>query len=112
MPLYEYECALHGAFEAMRQMSESRQEQLCPECGAVSPRVILNSPALATMPGPLRRAHARNDASKHAPVSSKQLKHGSGCACCKTVAVEKGGAATASSTSRSFPGRRPWMISH
>jgi putative FmdB family regulatory protein len=44
MPLYEYQCLVHGNFESVRNMDDG-QASPCPECGQVSPRV-LSQPAL------------------------------------------------------------------
>jgi putative FmdB family regulatory protein len=105
MPLYEYECARHGAFEQMRPVSESALEQKCPECGAVAPRAIFSAARVSSMVPALRAAHATNERSAHEPKTSKQHRHGPGCGC-------SGAGRKAGNGSRMFPGRRPWMISH
>lgn len=109
MPVYEYACAEHGVFEAMRPMSEFAAPCDCPDCGVAAPRVMVTVPRLALMDGGRRSAHATNERSAHEPKSTR--KHGPGCSCC-------GGAKTSSGTlhrpdgSKSFPAKRPWMISH
>jgi putative FmdB family regulatory protein len=112
MPLYDYECAAHGVFDAIVPMSAYRQPQPCPRCRGASPRVFLTAAALARMPAPLRKAHAVNDASRHSPKSSAQLKHGASCQCCSGSRIKTGNAASGPRGERGFPGTRPWMISH
>ena len=109
MPLYEYECPEHGVFVALRPLAEYRTPQACPECAMQSTRVI-TPVALGLMPASTRTAHQRNERSAHEPQSSRASKHGKGCSCCgggkrsKTVMTANGG--------KSFPAKRPWMISH
>jgi len=41
MPIYEYECPDCGhVFEEWGKAAESHKEEPCPDCGALSPRVI------------------------------------------------------------------------
>ncbi|MEJ0034512.1 MAG: zinc ribbon domain-containing protein [Gammaproteobacteria bacterium] len=110
MPLYEYECSKHGAFERMRPLAESAMAQKCPECGKAAPRAILSAARLAAMAPTLRAAHATNERSAHEPKSSKQHRHGPGCGCSQSA--RKATTARAADGSKMFPGRRPWMISH
>lgn len=113
MPVYEYLCGDCGTdFAALRPMAESGLPHACPECGADAPRALLSAPAYAGMPADQRRAHAVNERARHEPKSSKQLGHvhGPGCGCgggglrTKTV--------TGTDGSKTFPSKRPWMISH
>lgn len=111
MPLYEYECAAHGPFEAMRPMNESRLPQDCPRCHRPCTRVILSAAALAVMPTATRRAHAANERSAHQPKTTKNSAHGKGCGCCggkSRPKVDVMGRPVA----KAFPTKRPWMISH
>lgn len=39
MPLYEYECPIHGYFTDIKTV-EHRQKALCPECGLVCEKLI------------------------------------------------------------------------
>ena len=66
MPLYEYECALHGVFELARPMAEASLGAPCPECGGLAPR-ILSVPRVACLPAWQSQAHARNERSRHEP---------------------------------------------
>lgn len=113
MPIYEYLCEDCGEFTALRPMRDSAAPCACPECGAAAPRVLISAPALATMSAAKRHAHATNERAAHAPKTSAEYqaghKHGPGCAC---------GGATSKATlktpdgAKTFPSKRPWMISH
>ncbi len=103
MPSYHYTCAGCGDFEAIRGLSEFALPADCPACGRRAPR-SLAAPAFSALSGSLRAAHATNERSAHAPKRASA--HASNCACCRPVAKAGSGAA------KSFPGARPWMISH
>jgi putative FmdB family regulatory protein len=113
MPVYDYLCSDCGSFTDMRPMSECDAPLRCPNCRRMAPRAFLTAPYFATMSSERRLAHATNERSAHAPQSLAGLKakHGAGCSCCggglskRKVNKGKGGA-------KSFPGSRPWMISH
>ncbi|MGI9212526.1 MAG: FmdB family zinc ribbon protein [Methylococcaceae bacterium] len=116
MPIYEYDCSRCGDFTALRPMAEFRAAQPCPSCGVLAPRVLLNAPGLPVLSTEMRRSHALNERSAHEPRHSSAAErassgHGSGCACCKPGAksarVQQG-----VTGAKSFPGQRPWMISH
>lgn len=112
MPLYEYECAACGPFEAVRPMAQYDQPHACPDCGVQAPRAFLTAPNLAGMPAALRQAHATNERSAHEPRQSR-AGHGPNCGCCGS----KGSAARSAvkrspDGAKSFPSKRPWMISH
>ena len=116
MPIYEYDCPSCGGFTALRPMSEYRESQSCPSCGAPAPRAILSAPGLPLLGAAARRAHAVNEQSAHEPRLVSAVgrttagKHGPGCACCKpghSAPVRHG-----RDGAKSFPTRRPWMISH
>jgi putative FmdB family regulatory protein len=111
MPTYEYECVHHGVFETMRSMKESSFPQPCPDCGRLAPRVVVTAAAFAGTPAAQRTAHAINERSASEPKTSASMRHKSGCSCCSsnarsstTVKLPDG--------SKSFPSKRPWMISH
>lgn len=109
MPVYEYECQACGPFEALRPMSAFEEPCTCPSCCAAAPRVLRTAPGLALMNGARRSAHATNERSADSP---RKQSHAPGCACCS------GGRKVGSKTlhrpdgSKSFPSKRPWMISH
>jgi putative FmdB family regulatory protein len=66
MPLYEYECTRHGAFELSRKMSESSLGGACPTCGRTSPRIV-SLPSLSQMRPSEKKARDRNERSRHEP---------------------------------------------
>jgi len=109
MPLYEYWCDDHGPFEAVRPMAEYDQPTACPCCGRLSSRALLTAPHLGGRNRTALRAHETNERAADSP--KRLSSHGPGCACCvgsrplsRTLTLP-GGAKT-------FPGKRPWMISH
>jgi putative FmdB family regulatory protein len=111
MPVYDYECEACGPFTTMRPMAECDLSAACPRCRAEAPRAFLTAPYFAAMPAGRRAAFAANERSANAPQKlSKMERHGRGCACCvprsgRTARRGRDGA-------KSFPGSRPWMISH
>lgn len=111
MPVYEYDCPACGDFTAMRPMAEYREPQPCPGCGVPAPRVLLSAPRLPVLGAAVRKAHAINERSAHEPKRSGGKTHGAGCACCKPGARSTG-TRVAADGAKSFPARRPWMISH
>lgn len=66
MPIYEFECAEHGAFELTRSIARMREPAPCPECGEHGKR-LLSAPNLATGSVIARRAAAVHERSQHAP---------------------------------------------
>lgn len=112
MPVYEYECRDCGSFQAVRPMSEYSEPCACPACGSSAPRALLTAPGLTSMDSSLRLAHATNERSAHEPhLSSKQGRaHGPGCSCCS--GGKKSSAVYRPDGSKTFPSKRPWMISH
>ncbi|MCW5624683.1 MAG: zinc ribbon domain-containing protein [Burkholderiales bacterium] len=113
MPVYEYLCDTCGGFDALRPMARASEPHACPDCGEDAPRAMLSAPAFSGMSSATRTAHAINERSAHAPKESGKLepthRHGPGCGC---------GSASAKATrthadgAKSFPSKRPWMISH
>ncbi len=110
MPVYEYLCAEHGAFEAIRPMADYKSPCPCPDCGAQAPRVMLTVPRLAALDTATRRAHETNERSAHEPKSTRS--HGPGCGCCSGAKTAKSKTLHRPDGSKSFPSKRPWMISH
>jgi len=106
MPVYEYDCGACGSFETLAPISQFDQPQPCPGCGSDAPRALLSVPMLAIMPASRRRAFAVNERSANTPETSRRSgRHPSDCVCCKTVVPN-------TKAKKTFPGRRPWMISH
>jgi putative FmdB family regulatory protein len=46
MPVYDYECADCGRFEAVRRIAERDEATACPHCGTTAERVRVGAPAL------------------------------------------------------------------
>ena len=87
MPVYDYLCERCGPFTDMRPMAECDAPNDCPRCGRAAPRAFLT-----------------------APLSSMKKNHGAGCACCSGKSMRK--SRRGKNGAKSFPGSRPWMISH
>ena len=109
MPVYDYQCASCGPFTAFRAMADYAKPATCDACGACAPRAFHSAPALAGMDASVRRGLATNERSRHEPRRSSGS-HPSGCGCCGSGA--KRSPATPAGAAKSFPGSRPWMISH
>lgn len=110
MPLYEYMCDACGPFEEIAPISRFSDPCDCPDCGATSPRVLLSVPRLATLSNGTRRAHETNERSADSP---KRSSHGPGCGCCGGSSKKKNSKTLyRPDGSKSFPTKRPWMISH
>jgi putative FmdB family regulatory protein len=120
MPTYDYACPDCGGFDAFRSLSLRNDPADCPDCGTASPRVIVSAPRLACVSSETRFAMDTNERARHEPRSSKsleggmggysRLKHPAGCGCCSTS--KKATTVRAADGSKSFPSKRPWMISH
>ena len=106
MPVYEYECAQCGPFSTFRPMADYALPCPCDLCGTPAPRAYLTAPALATMDAGKRKSIAVNERSANAPRRSGGA-HPPGCGCCGSKPASRTPAAA-----KSFPGARPWMISH
>jgi len=104
MPVYQYECSECGSFTMLRPMAECFLPGCCPGCGSDAQREI-SAPHLGNLSSDANRAHAVNERSAHAPRRSGGHVHSASCSC-------GSGKKTAASAAKSFPGARPWMISH
>jgi putative FmdB family regulatory protein len=119
MPTYDYECLECGGFDAFRSMSVRNEPTACPHCATLSPRVFASAPRLACVSPENRRAHETNERARYAPRSSRdglegsygRLKHPAGCGCCSDSG-RRGATVTAADGAKTFPSKRPWMISH
>ncbi len=107
MPTYDYACPSCGPFSAFRPMAEFAHPASCDQCGTEAPRAYFTAPALANMDAAKRKGMAVNERSRHAPRRSSEG-HGAGCGCCSP----RKPAAPTATAAKSFPGARPWMISH
>lgn len=114
MPTYDYACPAHGGFDAFRALGQRNDPAPCPDCGDASPRVFASAPRLALLDGDTRSAIATNERARHEPKRSgdyQRLRHPAGCGCCST-ASKRSSTLTAPNGNKSFPSKRPWMISH
>ncbi|MEL6887405.1 MAG: zinc ribbon domain-containing protein [Pseudomonadota bacterium] len=109
MPLYDYQCHDCGPFTAFAALRHFADPCDCPGCAAPAPRVLLNAPRLAVMGGGTRRAHETNERSADAP---KRSSHGPNCGCCSGSSTRPSKTLHHADGSKSFPTKRPWMISH
>ncbi len=110
MPLYDYLCETCGPFEAMTPMSRFAEPHACPDCAAESPRVMLTAPSFSTLATATRRAHETNERSADSPKRTST--HGPGCGCCGGGRKKNSGTLYRPDGSKTFPAKRPWMISH
>jgi putative FmdB family regulatory protein len=108
MPLYEYECTDHGAFELLRTVSEHAAAAHCPTCGVESQR-LFSAPYLTVMPRNQVIARERNEQSRYAPRVSDQKPGNHRC----TTSCSHGSSKTGSGQGlRAYGGKRPWVIEH
>lgn len=107
MPIYEYECEDCGIFKSMAPMSAYKDPCACTECGKTSPRVLNSVPFLSTLDAGVRNAHNVNERASDAP--KKRSTHGP---VGKNNVQPRRKSVQTASGSKSFPGARPWMISH
>ena len=81
--------------------------------------VFVSAPRLACTSPEQRRAHDTNERARHEPRRSRdvaegsyaRMRHPSGCGCC-SGASKRGSTVTAPNGAKTFPTKRPWMISH
>lgn len=67
MPLYAFDCARCGSFDAFRPVTDAAAAASCPGCGAPARRCY-TPPGLALMARPMRRARDREEQSAHEPA--------------------------------------------
>ncbi len=116
MPTYDYDCPACGGFDAFRTLAARNEPAICPDCAHESPRVFVSAPRLTLLAGDTRRALEINERASNEPRSSRdyaRFKHPSGCGCCSaTDSSRRGATLRAANGDKTFPGKRPWMISH
>lgn len=118
MPLYDYKCAQHGVFQELVTMDAFDKPCACPQCGTLSPRVILLPPEILAMAKERRKAFETNEKARHEPVfSNREIRaeahkniHAPGCGCHQQK--KKSNLIYMADGSKVFPSMRPWMISH
>ncbi|AET89252.1 MULTISPECIES: FmdB family zinc ribbon protein [Caballeronia] len=74
MPVYDYECAECGAFEAVRRIAERDEPAACPHCGAIAARVTVGAPSVGGPSSPDGGAEE---------TGSYGMSHRGGCLCCR-----------------------------
>lgn len=110
MPYYDYLCEDCGPFTNYAPMSAFDQPCACPTCASEAPRVLFTAPKIAGMDKSRRTAFETNERAQHEP---KRSGHGAGCSCCSGGGKKKSsGTLYRPDGSKSFPAKRPWMISH
>ena len=102
MPVYDYHCATCGPFESNRPMKESSDPAACPQCNALSARVLI-APSLNLMQASARRAEIRNEKSANAPEVVKRI--------APDASQRAHGHHDAHDHRRHKPAR-PWMVGH
>jgi len=116
MPTYDYDCPACGGFDAFRTLAARNEPAICPDCHHESPRVFVSAPRLALLAGDTRSALEIGERASHEPKSSRdyaRFKHPAGCGCCSTTNSSRRGATLrAAKGDKTFPTKRPWMISH
>jgi putative FmdB family regulatory protein len=114
MPVYDYECTACGPFTVLRPMADYDKPHACPDCGAQAGRAFLVFPSLSAMSRDRRVAFETNERSADSPKRSKKMGlHAPGCACCSSDAAgRKSKTVRTPDGAKTFPSKRPWMISH
>jgi len=123
MPVYDYDCPQCGPFEAQRSIAQYNQPAPCPHCRTQSERVVLSAPRLGLVSAYKKRAVEINEKSAHEPIQSRNYdydadkhlarkRHPVGCSCCASGPINPGLTRIAANGNKSFPTKRPWMISH
>lgn len=120
MPLYDYQCPSCGPITALRPLREHSEPLVCPDCAEPAPRVMLTAPHISGLSADRHVAYARNERARHEPLrcnfndepqARSKSAHPFGCACCSGSGIRSGTAVTRNGE-KTFPRKRPWMISH
>ena len=113
MPVYDYKCAEHGSFRELARMAESAKPNHCPECSALSARIIL-APGLRRLSAEKMRSHRINEQNQHAPALSTRARreqeheHAAG----RGKGPPSAGLIPAAKGEKRSTLRRPWMLGH
>jgi len=111
MPMYEYECDDHGAFEVLKSLSEYAEPTQCPDCGLEATR-LLSAPRLSGLARPDMIAHARNERSRHEPRHAKTVHDRAHPHHAHAEAANARRGGPAQPVLKSYTGARPWVIEH
>jgi len=74
MPIYAWNCALHGEFESFYKMADKPKQAPCPDCGAESRQVLtIGGVEGDELPPWFRHEHARGclQSSGEKPIESR-----------------------------------------
>lgn len=128
MPVYDYACPKCGPFNDLQTVERAAEPLPCPHCGTEAPRIYATMPKISGLTAERREAHETNERSREAPLSvegwleaqakrrhaQKGHVHGPGCGCggSTSATTHKTRTLVRPDGSKSFPGARPWMISH
>lgn len=125
MPVYDYNCSSCGPFCELQTLEEALSPVPCPKCHSLSARAFNTMPRVNAISAGNRDAHEANERAREAPHSVDGWKeasarrthgrheHGPGCGCgSKSATTHKTKTLVMPDGSKSFPGQRPWMISH
>jgi putative FmdB family regulatory protein len=89
MPLYEFQCATCGPFEAWRMMAEAKNPMHCPDCDEVAKRIFSPPSVMLNSSFGLRKK----------PSAEPKL-------------VQREAREPKTNTYRSHGDGRPWMLNH
>ena len=101
MPLYEYRCRKHGAFDVFRPVSQASERMGCPSCGEDAARVF-SVPHTRALAAGTRVGMERNEKSRHEP-------HVCGSGCGHGHARKP---RAAPGKLHNYTGPRPWVVEH
>lgn len=124
MPVYDYKCSQHGLFFELAEMQNAHLPAACPQCSALSARVVLMPSAVIDFKTPQHIAHSRNETASHRPffstpearqekIQQQQHAHKYHKACgCSDKPLNRSKLFYTAAGEKMFPSMRPWMISH
>lgn len=114
MPVYDYLCHECGPREVHRHYEDRDKPLSCDDCHGAMTRAWLSAPRQSVVSTQARRAMSTNERASNEPRMSRDMdspgRHPPGCGCCSGGASK--GTVTAANGAKSFPQKRPWMISH
>ncbi len=115
MPVYDYLCDECGPREFHRAYDDRDKPLCCDSCDSMLRRVWLSAPRQSVVSSHTRHAMSTNERASNEPRMSRDMDaarggHPPGCGCCSTG--KSLSTVTAANGAKSFPTKRPWMISH
>ncbi|ASJ74214.1 FmdB family zinc ribbon protein [Granulosicoccus antarcticus] len=117
MPVYDYVCNNCGPHEFRRDYEDRDKAMECSQCQSPLSRAWLTAPRQSVTSAHTRHAMDVNELSSNVPKMSRdqdprQMPHPASCGCCGSGKSKSKATVTAANGAKSFPGKRPWMISH